>query len=154
MMVKHLDSIRLTAEEMPVTARLSSGRPIFSPTSPSKPECIAGCCDRWWLENKPGKNVAIRYWIFESPEDAETSATNGRKFLSARMIYIGGQWESIYREVTANENYGDKTWRADNNILFVKNNVVVQVSEPARQVDLEIIQSIARRIETKIANIL
>ena len=150
-MIKHLDSIKLTDDEMPVSARLSSSRPILSPTSPADPECLAGRCDRWWIDNKPGKNVAIHYWIFKSPQDAEQAAIEGRKYLSARAIYIDGKWESVYQPETELEGmFSDKTWSWKNNILFVKSNVAVLVSEPGQQVELAIIRSIARKIEEKI----
>jgi len=152
-MIKILDSIKLTNDEMPVPARLSSSRPILSPASPSKsrPKCLAGWCDRWWINNEPGKNVAIHYWIFESPQDAKQVAVEGRKYLSARSIYIDGKWESIYQPETKIESmFGDKTWSWKNNILFVKNNAVVLVSEPGQQVELETIRSIARKIEEKL----
>jgi len=150
-MIKRLDLIKITDDEMPVSARLSSSRPILSPTSPADPECLDGWCDRWWIDNKPGKNVAIHYWIFESPKDAEQVAVEGRKYLSARSIYIDGKWESIYQPETDTESvFGDKTWSWKNNILFVKSNVVVLVSEPGLQVELATIRSIARKIEEKI----
>ena len=154
-MIEHLDSIKLTDDEMPVPARLSSSRPILSPTSPAKPECIAGCCDRWWIDNRPGKNVAIHYWIFESPQDADLAAVKGRRYISARAIYIDGKWESVYQPETELEGmFGDKTWSWKNNILFVKGNAVVLVSEPGQQVELETIRSMARRIEAKLDAVL
>lgn len=150
-MIKDLDSIKLTNDELPVSARLSSSRPILSPMSPAEPKCLAGYCDRWWINSEPGKNVAIHYWIFASPQDAEQVAVEGRKYLSARSIYLDGKWESIYQPETKIESmFGDKTWSWKNNILFVNSNVVVLVSEPGQQVELAIIRSIARKIEAKI----
>ncbi|HIE28606.1 TPA: hypothetical protein EYP66_15110 [Candidatus Poribacteria bacterium] len=154
-MIEHLDSIQLTDDEMPVPARLSSSRPILSPTSPAEPECLAGFCDRWWIDNRPGKNVAIHYWIFDSPKDADLAAVKGRRYISARSIYIDGKWESVYQPETELEGmFGDKTFSWQNNILFVKSNVLVLVSEPGQQVELETIRSIARKIEAKLDAVL
>jgi len=150
-MIEYLDLIKITNDEMPVPARLSSSRPILSPISPADPECLAGCCDRWWIDNKPGKNVAIHYWIFASPQDAEEVAVKGRNYISARSMYLDGKWESVYQPETNNEGmFGDKTWSWKNSIFFVKGNVIVLVSEPGQQVELATIRSIARKIEEKI----
>lgn len=156
MAVKYLNSIRLNAEEMPVPKMwLSSSRPIKSPTAPSEPWSIAGWCDRFWLDKKPGQNVSVRYWIFESSEQAEEGATEGRRRLSTRMIYVDGKRETIYQMATEPEDsIGDLTWRAHNNILFVKGNVVVLVSESGRTVDVDTIRKIAKSIEGKIQSVL
>jgi len=156
MTVKYLRSIRITAEEMPIQNMwLSSSRPIKSPTAPSEPWSLAGWCDRFWIDKKPGENVAVRYWIFESVEQAEEAATEGRKRLSAKMIYVDGKREPIYQMATEPEDViGDVTWRANNNILFVKSNVVVLVSESGRNVDVDTIRKIAKSIEEKIQSVL
>ena len=156
MTVKYLSSIRLTEEEMSVlNAWLSSSRPIKSPTSPSDPASITGWCDRFWIDKKPGQNVAVRYWIFESFEHAEKAATDGRNRLSAKMIYVDGRRESIYQMATEPEDsIGDLTWRANNNILFVKGNVVVLASESGRSVDVDTIRQIAKSVEEKIQAVL
>ncbi len=156
MTVKYLRSIRLTAEEMPIPNMwLSSSRLIKSPTAPSEPWSISGWCDRFWIDKKPGKNATVRYWIFASSEEAEEAATEGRRRLSAKMIYVDGKREPIYQMATEPEDLiGDLTWRANNNILFVKGNVVVLVSESGRTVDVDTIRKIAKSIEEKIQSVL
>lgn len=147
-----IDSIAVTIDDLPeLNMRLVSSRPIFSLTAPAEPKSISGRRDRWRLDGDSGKTLILHYWIFESPEDAMQAAIKGRYRITARRLSIHNGRESVYQPETDLEwILGDKTWRDGNNILFVKNRVVVLVRESGKNISLTTTRNVALEILDKI----
>ncbi len=155
-MIITLESIQLTAADLSeYSARLSSTQELYSPTAPAKPIAQFGWRDRWWLNNAPAAQVVLNYWFFQSADEAYTAADEGRVRLSPRTISKFGGHESIYQPVSKDQvALGDSVWQAGANWLFVRDTVVVLVAEIGGQVTDEITLDIARKILTKLENVL
>lgn len=155
-MIITLESIQLTAADLSeYSARLSSTQELYSPTAPAKPIAQFGWRDRWWLNNAPAAQVVLNYWFFQSADEAYTAADEGRVRLSPRTISKFGGYESIYQPVSKDQvALGDSVWQAGANWLFVRDTVVVLVAEIGGQVTDEITLDIARKILTKLENVL
>ncbi len=149
MPITTLSDIRLDEESLP-DAVLSSSQQLYSPTAPHPPKSELGWRDRWWIGGKPSQCVSIHYWLFAQPEQALEAAELGRHRLSARRIIIDGKSEPLYQRLAA-APCGDVCWQAIQNILFVRDNVLVLVAESGQKVSLGKMLSIANRIDTKIA---
>jgi len=146
-----IDSIAVTSEDLPeLNMQLSSSRPIFSLTAPDEPKSISGRRDRWWLDGDPGRALILHYWIFESPEDAIQAAIKGRYRITGRRLSIHNR-KSVYQPENEPEwVFGDSTWRDGNNILFVKDKVIVFVRELGRNIPLTTTRNVALEILHKI----
>ena len=151
-----LESIQLTTSDLSeYSARLSSTQEIYSPTAPAKPIAQLGWRDRWWLNNAPAEQVVLNYWFFASSDEAHTAADEGRLRFSPRTVLKIGGRESIYQPVSdAQIGLGDTVWQAGANWLFVRDTIVVLVTEIGGQVDAETTLQIAHKIHQKIENAL
>ena len=110
-----------------------------------------GWRDRWWLYNAASKQVNLNYWLFESPDDAQSAADKGRVRLSAQTISKIGGHDSIYQPVAEEKaELGDTVWQAGANWLFVHGSFVVLVAEVGGQVPAETTLAIAKKINEKI----
>ena len=147
-----LDAIQLTETDLSeYSVYHSSAQELYSLTAPAKPVALFGWRDRWWLYNSAAKQVNLNYWLFESPDDAQTAADNGRVRISAQTISKIGGLQSIYQPVPKEESeLGDTVWQAGANWLFVHGTVVVLVAEVGGQVSAETTLAIAKKIINKI----
>ena len=149
-----LESIRLTESDLQdYRPYLSSVQQIYSPSSPKAPSCVIGWRDRWWLEGKPGQNLAINYWLFESEEDARIAVEEGRTRLSSRSVIINGKREPIYQPYAdSTKIFNELVWQADNNFLFSIDDIAVLVTEYGKQVPVETTLSISKKVLEKIVS--
>lgn len=147
-----LESIQLTATDLSeYSVYHSSAQELYSPTAPAKPTALLGWRDRWWLNNAAGEQVALNYWVFESPDDAYIAADNGRTRLSSRTVRTVGGLDSIYQPVSKDQvELGDAVWQAGANWLFVHGSFVVLVAEVGGQVSADTTLIIAQKIRDKI----
>jgi len=149
-----LESIRLAEGDLQdYRPYFSSAQEIYSPTSPKDPACLIGWRDRWWLHGKPGQNLAINYWLFESEEDARTAVEEGRTRLSSRSVMINGKREPIYQPFAdPTKIFNGLVWQADHNFLFSTHDIAVLVMESGKQVPVETTLSIAKKVLEKIVS--
>ena len=147
-----LDAIQLTESDLSeYSVYHSSAQELYSLTAPAEPVALFGWRDRWWLHNSAGKQVNLNYWLFKSPDDAQTAADNGRVRLSAQTISKIGGLESVYQPVPEEESeLGDIVWQAGANWLFVHGSFVVLVAEVGGQIPAETTLEIAKKINNKI----
>ena len=149
-----LESIQLTTADLSeYSARLSSTQELYSPTAPAKPIAQFGWRDRWWLNNSPAEQIALNYWFFQSADEANTAADEGRLRLSAQSVSKFGGRESAYQPVPQDQvKLGDLVWQAGANWLFVRDTVVVLVAEIGGKIPAETTLQIAHKILEKIEN--
>jgi len=147
-----IDSIAVTTEDLPeLDMRFISSRPLFSITAPSEPKSISGRRDRWWIDGDSGKTLILHYWIFGSHEEAIQAAIKGRYRITAKRFSIHEGRKSVYQIENESEwIFGDSTWRAKNNILFVKDKVVVLVKELGNNISLTTTRNVAWEILNKV----
>ena len=151
-----LESIQLTSEDLSeYSAGLSSSQELYSPTAPAEPIALFGWRDRWWLNKKPAEQVAIHYWFFDSSDKAYTAADAGRKRLTSRTLLKLGGHVSAYQPVALEEiELGDSVWHTGANWLFVKDTIVILVTEIGGIITAETTLAIAQKIIQKIEKVL
>ena len=69
--------------------------------------------------------------------------------ISARQRFINGTRQSIYQPETSLLT-ADCTWRAERNILFVRSNILILVSESGHKIELTVTIDNAQKILNKI----
>ena len=148
------ESIQITADDLKdLAARHASAQELYSPTAPKPPIAQFGWRDRWWLNSSASQQVAIHYWFFESHDEAQTAADEGRFRLSAKTVLTFRGYDSIYQPPLNSEHgLGEVVWQAGANFLFVQQAVVVLVAEIGGEVSEETTLHIAQKILEKIDN--
>ncbi|MDE0325720.1 MAG: hypothetical protein OXN27_17530 [Candidatus Poribacteria bacterium] len=152
MLVRKLDSILLTVDDLPTMA--------VDPTMNHRiggvgkhPRVVDGF-EQSWDGTQPEEHIYVKYWLFSSVADAQTAADVWRNFIASAAIEVNGRIESAYQpEPYAAEVIGDATWRTANgaSIWFVKNNVLIYVMRRRPEVyQLKFTRMVARKIEAKI----
>ena len=150
--VPRLDAVTLTADNVP-TMELDGGnhpiRGVFK-----EPPVVAGF-EQWWDGIQPEENIAVKYWLFQTCDDAKKAADVWRNGIAAAAIKINGKIESAYQpEPNPAEVIGDATWRCEESIWFVKNNVLVYVMGRSLTNQLPLTRAVARKVEAKIEGVL
>ncbi|MCG9132175.1 hypothetical protein J5I95_10885 [Candidatus Poribacteria bacterium] len=144
--VMRLDLVILTQDDLP-TVRLMETKRLDR--FPEESSIIVGCEQRWTR-----KQLIVRYYLFHSADAAQKVWKNPFGYRVAGPA-------SFDPEVNPENVVGDATWHYtpkrhmeginDTEILFVKNNVAVLImanGHPSNQ--LQFVQDVARKIETKI----
>ena len=151
-----LESIQLRESDLSdYSARLSSQQELYSLTAPAKPIAQFGWRDRWWLNDAPAEQIALNYWFYETADEANSAADTGRVRLSAQSLSRFGGRESVYQPVDNDQvEIGDSVWQAGANWLFVRDTVVVLVAEIGGQIPAETTLEIARKIQSKLDDLL
>jgi len=163
MLVTRLDAILLTADDLP-TLELDPvyNNPIRGPIK--EPPVVEGFTHSW-NGDQPEEDIRVRYWLFDSSDNAQKAADKWRSVIAQAGIKINGKRESAYQpEINSSDIIGDATWRviddgqgrSGNSIWFVKNNVLVYVMGGARPGinQLPLTRAVARKIEAKIDAVL
>ena len=144
MLVRKLDAVMLTANDLPATMELDvsssfaiSGRRKFPP--------IVDGFTQTWDSTRPEENIDVHYWLLRSVKDGRTAGVKWMDTLASAGIYLP--------EPRPEDVIGDATWRIENKecILFVKNNVLVYIMGNNPLVNqIPFTRSVARKIEAKI----
>ncbi len=147
-----LETIQLTESDLSeYSARLSSTQELYSLTAPAKPIAQFGWRDRWWLNDVPAEQIAINYWFYQTPDEANTAADIGRVRLTSRTLPKFGGYQTAYQPVSNDQlELGDSVWQYGANWLFVRGTVVVLVAEIGGQITSETTLQIARKILDKL----
>ncbi len=139
MLVRELDAILLTADDLPTTMELdvSSTFPISGRMR--EPSVVDGFT-QLWNGTQPQGPMGVSYWLFQNVAEAQKASSH---------------WRGVYQpEPNAEDVVGDATWRVENNpsIWFVKNNVVVYIMIRRKPLvdQLTFTRAVARKIEAKI----
>ena len=158
--VPRLDAVILTADDVP-TMELNGAHRIGGVFK--DPPTVAGF-DQWWDGIQPEEHIAVKYWLFQTNDDAQKAAAEWRSGIAAAAIKINGKIESAYQpEPNPEHVIGDATWRVSktrrgrsgNSIWFVKNNVLVYVMGRRPSINqLPLTRAVARKIEVKIEAVL
>ena len=157
MLVRRLDAIILTANDLPTIA--VDDFPANVPfRGASKEPPVVDAFIHSWDGTQPEEHITVRYWLFQSVADAQKATDQWRSILSSLAIVINGKIESVYQpEPNAEDVIGDATWRSANSafLWFVKNNVLVYIMARRPLVNqLTFTRSVARKIEAKINAVL
>ena len=143
-LVRKLDAVMLTTNDLPPTMELDV-RSSFAIPAKRKFPPIVDSFSQSWDSTRREENIDVSYWLFRSVEDAKTAAGEWMGTLASA---------GIYRPEPRPENViGDATWRIENNasIWFVKNNVLVFIMGRRPKINqLPFTRSVARKIEAKI----
>ena len=142
-LVRKLNAILLTTDDLPTTMKLS-GSAHTIPGLGKQPPVVDGFSQSW-NSTRPEETINVKYWLFPSVSKAQTAAGQWRGFLSSQSSYEP--------EPNAAEVIGDATWRIENtsSIWFVKNNVLVYIMARRPFINqLKLTRSVARKIEAKI----
>ena len=151
MLVKKLDTILLTANDLPTMEVDASAN--FRIRGVGKQPLVVDGFLQAWDGTRPEEDITVRYWLFRSVGDAQKAADVWRSFIAAAAIEIDGKTESAYQpEPNPEDVIGDATWRPENDtsIWFVKNNVLVYVMANDVLGDQLWNRAVARKIEAKI----
>ena len=103
-----------------------------------------------------GRQLNVRYYLFDTASAAQKVAANGGTWRFARP-------PNCYLERNPKEVIGDVTWHYrprrqgdhDTHIVFVQNNVLVHITasgDPSSR--LQFARDVARKIEAKVASVL
>lgn len=144
MLVRNLDAIMLTANDLPPTMELSV-RSSFAISGKRKFPPIVDGFLQTWNSTRPKEDIYVSYWLLRSVEDARTAASKWLGTVASVGIYLP--------EPRPEDVIGDATWRIENNasIWFVKNNVLVFIMGGRPKINqLPFTRSVARKIEAKI----
>ena len=148
MLVRKLDAVMLTANDLPTTMELDV-RSSFAISGKRKfPPIVDGFLQSW-NSTRPEEDISVSYWLLRSVEDARTAAGGWMGTLASAGIYLP--------EPRPENVIGDATWRIENNasIWFVKNNVLVYIMGGRPKINqLPFTRSVARKIEAKINAVL
>ena len=152
MLVKKLDTILLTANDLPTMEVDASAN--FRIRGVGKQPLVVDGFLQAWDGTRPEEDITVRYWLFRSVGDAQKAADVWRSFIAAAAIEVNGRIESAYQpELNPEDVIGDATWRVAGapEIWFVKNNVLVYIIGRRSQVDQrQLTRAVARKIEAKI----
>ena len=143
-LVRKLNAILLTTDDLPITMKLDIGSSSTIRGFGKQPPVVDGFSQSW-NSTRPEETINVKYWLFPSVSKAQTAADQWRGFLSSQSFY--------QPEPNAAEVIGDATWRIENtsSIWFVKNNVLVYIMARRPFINqLKFTRSVARKIETKI----
>ena len=148
--VMRLDPVILTQDDLP-TMRLMETKRLDR--FPEESSIIVGCEQRWIR-----KQLIVRYYLLHSADAAQKVWKNPWGYRVAGPA-------SFDPELNPGNVIGDATWHYtpkrhteridDTEILFVKHNVAVLImanDHPSNQ--LQFVQDVARKIETKITAVL
>ncbi len=147
-LVRQLDAILLTADDLPTTMALdvSASFPIGGQR---REQSVVDGFSQTWVGTQPKERIAVNYWLFQSVADAQKAAELWQGPITPQGIY--------QPEPNADDVIGDATWRIPNraSIWFVKNNVLVFILATRKPFDqLTFTRTVARKIETKINAVL
>lgn len=148
MLVRNLDAVMLTANDLPTTMELDV-RSSFAISGKRKFPSIVDGFLQSWNSTRPEEDISVSYWLLRSVEDARTAAGGWMGTLASAGIYLP--------EPRPENVIGDATWRIENNasIWFVKNNVLVYIMGGRPKINqLPFTRSVARKIEAKINAVL
>ena len=152
MLVRNLDAILLTVDDLPTMAVDPTINHRIGGVG-KQPQVVDGF-EQSWDGNQPEEHIYVKYWLFSSTADAQTAADVWRNFIASAAIEINGRIDSAYQpEPNAADVIGDATWRIANgaSIWFVKNNVLIYVMKRRPEVNqLKFTRMVARKIEAKI----
>ena len=113
MLVRRLDAIILTADDLPtmeVDAVTSNG----SGGVRKEPPVVDGFRQSW-NGTQPEEHIYVDYWLFQTVADAQKAAAAWRNFIAAAAVEINGKIESAYYpEPNAEDVIGDATWHPAN----------------------------------------
>ena len=146
MLVKKLDTILLTANDLPtmeVDPTMNHRRRGVVKQPP-----VADGFEQSWNGTRPEEHIYVRYWLFQTVTDAQKAADEWQGYIAA-IPYLP--------EPNPEDVIGDATWRPENgaSIWFVKNNVIVYITARRPQVNqLPLTRAVARKIEAKIEAVL
>ena len=144
MLVRTLDAVMLTANDLPATMELDV-RSSFAISGKRKLPPIVDGFLQSWNSTRPEEDISVSYWLLRSVEEAKTAAGEWMGTLASGGIYLP--------EPKPENVIGDATWRIKNNaaIWFVKNNVLVFIMGGRPRINqLPFTRSVARKIEAKI----
>ena len=144
MLVRKLDAVMLTANDLPTTMALDASSSSARPGLGAHPPIVEGFSQSWH-STRPEEHITVRYWLLRSISGAKSAAIEWQGTLASQGIY--------QPEPNAKDVIGDATWRIPNraSLLFVKNNVLVHVRAGNPFVSqLTLTRSVARKIEKKI----
>ena len=144
MLVRKLEAVMLTANDLPPTMELSV-RSSFAISGKRKSPPIVDGFSQSWNSTRSEENIYVSYWLLRSVEDAKTAAGEWMGTLASAGIYLP--------EPRPEDVIGDATWRIENDssIWFVKNNVLVHIMGKSPKINqLPFTRSVARKIEAKI----
>ena len=144
MLVRKLDAVMLTANDLPPTMELDVSSSFAIAGKRKHPPIVDGFSQSW-NSTRPEEDISVSYWLFRSVEEAETAAGEWMGTLASAGIYLP--------EPRPEDVIGDATWRIKNNasIWFVKNNVLVFIMGGRPRINqLPFTRSVARKIEAKI----
>ena len=144
MLVRKLDAVMLTANDLPPTMELDVRSSFVLRGKRKFPPIIDGF-HQSWNSTRLEEDISVSYWLFRSVEDAKIAAGEWMGTLASAGIYLP--------EPRPEDVIGDATWRIENNasIWFVKNNVLVFIMGGRPKINqLPFTRLVARKIEAKI----
>ena len=144
MLVRKLDAVMLTANDLPPTMELDVSSSFAIAGKRKHPPIVDGFSQSW-NSTRPEEDISVSYWLLRSVEEAKTAAGEWMGTLASAGIYLP--------EPSPENVIGDATWRIENNasIWFVKNNVLVFIMKGRPKINqLPFTRSVARKIEAKI----
>ena len=144
MLVRNLDAVMLTANDLPATMELDVSSSFVISGKRKFPPIVDGFSQSW-NSTRPEEHISVSYWLLRSVEDAKTAEGGWMGTLASAGIYLP--------EPRPEDVIGDATWRIENNasIWFVQNNVLVFIMGRRPKINqLPFTRSVARKIEAKI----
>ena len=144
MLVRKLDAILLTTDDLPTTMELDISSSSSTPGFAKQPPVVDGFSQSW-NGTQPEEPIHVSYWLFQSGTDAEKAAYQWCGLTASQGIH--------QPESNAEDVIGDVTLRIPGSasIWFVKNNVLVYIMARRPFINqLTWTRTVARKIETKI----